>query len=263
MRIFYCILGFISLLKIFAAPVGNPSAPKLLQEGFFIPNNSSIDFRLGYFGDFVTDGRFKQFDEGHGRVDSYSQNANSATLTLNFVNRLDVYGVLGAAKSSSDWRFTDAASFVHRIELDTEFSFFWGAGARAILYEWGSASLGLGSCYFSSKYTPKSFKSDGILQPVEGSSAFWNEWQVNLDTSYKIDLFIPYIGFKYSQARAFFSGFSAPISQSGQGANSFKNRSLFGLYLGCSITNGDYFMFNLEGRLIDEEAVSVSADFRF
>ena len=43
----------------------------------------------------------------------------------------------------------------------------------------------------------------------------------------------------------------------------FENRTPVGIVIGCSISNGKYFMLNIEGRLIDEDAVTISGDLRF
>ena len=50
--------------SIYAAPVGDPAFPKLLQEGYFIPCSYPVGLRLGYEGDFVGDGRMKQRELG-------------------------------------------------------------------------------------------------------------------------------------------------------------------------------------------------------
>ena len=57
--------------------------------------------------------------------------------------------------------------------------------------------------------------------------------------------------------------FCLPISSTLAGSNSFENCHKVGVYVGCAISNGRYFMLNLEGRLVDEEAITVSGDFRF
>ena len=247
-----------------AAPVGNTFAPALIQKGLFISSNSWINFRLGYEGDFVFDGRMKQVDQGQGRVDTYEQWTNSGTLTLNALDRLDVYGVFGSSHTEADWRFEDSSlGTVTRIELKTKDDFLWGIGGRAVLYEWCNTSLGVGGRYSRCNYLLESLHSNGIMQSVDGAHLHWDEWQVNLDLSYKIDLFTPYIGVKYSRAKTNLGNFAVPISADLSGANTFENRVLVGLYLGCSLSTGRYFMLNLEGRLIDEEAVTVSGDFRF
>ena len=87
--------------------------------------------------------------------------------------------------------------------------------------------------------------------------------QLDLDLSYQIDLFIPYIGAMYSNARTKVAGFTTPISNSGKGSDRFKNRIPVGVVIGCSLTSLKYFVLNLEGRLVDEEAVTISGDIRF
>ena len=246
-----------------AAPVGNTAAPQILEDGFFIPSDCWVDLRAGYEGDFVTDGRMKQRKQGSGRVDDYSQNTNSGTITLNILDRLDLYGVLGSSRTCAEWRFLDAEENVHNAEWETRNDFLWGVGGRAILFEWGKCDLGFGGRYSSSSYRPLWLTVDGVDESVSGAHSHWREWQLNLDVSYHIDIFTPYAGVKYSNSRNLLGGFSVAISSSGAGSNEFKNRVPVGLYLGCGLSTGKYFMLNIEARLIDEEAVTVSGDLRF
>ncbi len=249
---------------LFAAPVGNTFATGIIQEGFFISCDSWIRFRVGYEGDFVVDGRMKQYNQGVGRVDTYEQWTNSGTFTLNILDRIDLYGVFGSSRTEADWRFGDiSAGTVSRIELETKYNFLWGVGGRAILYEWCNTSLGLGGRYSSCNARPIRLTSDGFIADVAGSHFKWREWQVNLDVSYKINFFTPYIGSKYSNARTRLKNFAIPISGNLTGSNSFKNRIPVGLYVGCALSTGQYFMFNVEGRVIDEEAITISGDFSF
>lgn len=258
---------FILLCLPFAvrgAPVGNTAAPEIIQQGFFSPRASSMSLRLGYEADFVTDARLGQYDQSSGRVDSYTQDTNSGLVTWNFVERLDLFGVFGKSKTEADWRFTNLANDqVHRIKLKTKGAFLWAAGARAILYEWNDLFLGMGGRYSASEYAISRVSNDGIAASPEGASLRWRQWQINLDISYKIQIFTPYIGTKYESVISKLRGFSTEISANGTGSNTFKNRSPVGLYLGCTLSNGKFFALNIEGRLIDEEAVTVVADFRF
>jgi hypothetical protein len=247
-------------LFAFGAPVGNTAAPGLIEKGFFSTVESS--FRIGYEGDFVADGRMEQVDQGNGRVDTYKQYTNSGTFTLNFMNRLDLYAVFGSSKTKADWRIQNETS-IHRIKMKTDKNFLWAAGARAILFEWMKTYLGCGGRFSSTTDKPVWLTSDGVSIPVEGTHFHWEQWQVNLDICYRISFFTPYIGVKYSSEKAHLGTFNTSISDSGSGSDSFKNRDPVGLYLGCALSNGHYFMANLEGRLIDEEAITLSADFRF
>ena len=254
-------LLILMITSLNGAPVGNTAAPKILQKGFFTSSESWVDIRLGYEGDFVADGRLEQCNE---RVDCFKQITNSGTLTLNILDRIDVYGVLGATKPTADWRVvlrTDGT--VHRIQLETNNALLWAIGGRAILSEWGNASLGFGGRYSASSPSPAHLSLDGKGESIADTHFEWSEWQFNFDMSCKIKLFTPYIGVKYSNTTAHLHGFSIPIAANGTGINSLRNRDPVGLYLGCALSNGNYFMLNLEWRLIDEESATVSADFRF
>jgi hypothetical protein len=252
----------LSLCALHAAPVGNPSAPAIINEGFLIPRSVWVGLRFGYEGDFVSDAKMEQYHESSGRVDDYQQYTNSGTITMSILDRLDLFTVLGSSRTQADWRFTEG-ELTYRIETETHYDFLWAIGARALLVEWGKAALGLGGRYSGSNYTPLWMTSNGANQPLEGATWHWRQWQADLDMSYKIDLFIPYLGVKYSRQKAKLSNFPSPIASDGSGDNHFKNRSSVGLVLGCSLSSGQFFMLNVEGRLVDEEAVDISGDFRF
>ena len=252
----------IAVLSLHSAPVGNTMAPQLIQQGFLIPCDSWIDFRAGYEGDFVGDGRLKQIVEGSGRVDTFQQYSNAATITLNIVDRLDIYGVFGSSRVCSDWRFNTATT-ITRIQLETLYHFFWGAGARGIFFEWDKLCLGLGGRYSYCSYKPSWLTTNAIPVSVAGTRLIWREWQIDLDVSYNIDMFTPYLGVKYSNVLAKLGTFPTPISSGGTGNDQFQNRTPVGIFIGCAISNCKYFMLNIEGRLVDEDAVTISGDLRF
>lgn len=257
------ILIIAAILDLHAAPVGNTAAPQLIEEGFFISRDSWIDVRIGYEGDFVGNARMKQYNEGSGRVDTFQQYTNSGTATLNILDRLDLFGVFGSSRVCSDWRFTDQAGLESRAVMETLYHYMWAVGARGILFEWGNVALGLGGRYGYSNYQPSLLTINAVPASVSGAQCRWRGWQCNVDVSYKIDLFTPYLGLKYSSSEARIGPFSSVISNSGSGSNHFENTSSVGLFLGCSLSTGKYFMLNVEGRLIDEDAVTISGDLRF
>lgn len=253
---------FFTSTFLWSAPVGNPVSPDLIEKGVFTPCDSSFNFRLGYEGDFVSDGRMKQ-NSGE-RVDFFEQYTNSAIATLNLLDRVDLYGVLGSSVIRSNWRFElFSDETIHRIKIKTDADFLWAVGGRAILYQWWNTFLGFGGRYSFCNYHNRELSSDGEQYPVESTHLIWKQWQLNLDLSYKIHLFTPYIGVKYSQQEAKIGDFSVPISSNGLGSNQLVNRDPVGFYLGCGLCSGKYLMINLEGRLIDEEAISLTADLRF
>lgn len=250
-------------LRGYASPVGNTSSPQILEKGFFIPSECWVDVRLGYEGDFVYDGRMNQYKEGSGRVDNCKQHTNSGTFTINVLERLDLYGLVGGSSATAQWRFSGSDDSIQNADLKTHDQLLWGVGARTVLFQKKKTALGLGGRYSSCHYKPKSLTIDGVHAFVDRGRVVWQEWQVNVDVSCQIQLFTPYIGVKYGQARAKLNQFSTVIASDGAHTNHFKNRVPVGLYLGCTISSGKYFMLNVEGRLIDEEAITVSGDLRF
>ena len=263
MRWFVFFLSSVSVCALFGAPVGNPSFPKEIQEGFYIPADYWIDVRAGYEGDFVADGRMKQTQQGQGRVDEFEQNTNSGVVTFNLLDRIDVFALFGSSRVKTEWRFTDSTNTAHLVELETLYNFLWGVGARFLLFEWSCCSLGCGGRYEKSNYDTVWLTSNGVVQGTNNSHLNWRVWQVDLDLSYKIDIFCPYIGIKYSNSAAEIGTFIVPIAANGSGSNHFENRTPVGIFIGCTLSTGKYFMLNLEGRLVDEEAVTISGDFRF
>lgn len=256
----------LSVIGLHGSPVGNPAFPRLIEQGFFIPETSSVSVRIGYEGDFVSDARLEQDKEGAGRVDNFGQNTNSGTVTLNYANRIDLYTVLGASQFCADWRFEifeDSILTIHRAQMETLTQFLWGVGGQAILYETDTLTLGAGGRYSFCDAEVLWLAVDALSQSVAGALCRWDEWQIDLDFSFHIDLFTPYLGVKYSSAHAWVGSFSVPISMNDLGVNHFESRIPLGFFLGCTISNGKYFMLNVEARLIDEEAVTISGDLRF
>jgi hypothetical protein len=262
MRWLFLAALFFATFSINAAPVGSPAFPDLVREGFFIPKGYWINIRLGYEGDFVGDGRLKQTIEGSGRVDNCKQETNSATATINLYDRIDIFGVLGSSRISSSWRFTES-EMTSLVSMETNYDFLWGVGGRMILFEWGNTVLGAGGRYAQSSLKPVWMQINGISVPAVGTKMGWDEWQVDLGLAQKIEIFIPYVGVKYSSVRSDLGIFPFAIASNGDGALHMKNRNPVGVFVGCTLTTGKYFMLNVEGRLIDEEALSVSGDFRF
>lgn len=253
---------FCALSSLQAAPVGNTAAPQLLQEGFVIPSDCWIDLRGGYEGDFVGDGRMQQSQQGSGRVDTFQQYTNSAAVTLNVLDRLDLFGCFGSSRVCADWRFEQNEA-ITRIQIETLYHYLWALGARGILLEWGKVFLGMGGRYSYCNYKPSWMTTNANPVGVGGTHLRWRQWQLDLDLSYRIDLFTPYFGVKYSSAEVNLGDMEVPISGSGSGNNHFVTRTPVGIFIGCSISTGNYFMLNIEGRLVDEDAVAISGDLRF
>lgn len=207
------------------------------------------------------------------------------------------------------------------VELYTDTAFAWSVGARAALWECGCATLGASFQYAQSKpkveelnvlcnaaeftinkpqgYVGKEFPlptAAGTSQAtdVKDASIDYHEWQASLALSYRLNMFTPYIGVKWSRASfdadtiriaqpkaAAFVGdittLNPTISGKAQDAatlqdtmqivsmqiNKMKSRKSCGLAVGTTIVDADKYAVTVETRLIDERAAHVNAQFRF
>ncbi len=211
------------------------------------------------------------------------------------------------------------------VELYTDTAFAWSVGARAALWECGCATLGASFQYAQSKpkveelnvlcnaaqftinkpqgYVGAEFplKLDAGTDTATGTkdaSIDYHEWQASLALSYRLNMFTPYIGVKWS--RASFDADTIRIAQpklataildvttlnptiAGAGnvingatgnlgdtmqivsmqINKMKSRKSCGLAVGTTIVDADKYAVTVETRLIDERAAHVNAQFRF
>ncbi len=209
------------------------------------------------------------------------------------------------------------------VELYTETAFAWSVGARAALWECGCATLGASFQYAQSKpkveelnvlcnaaqftiHKPQGYVGKDFPLPltagtstatdIKDASIDYHEWQASLALSYRLNMFTPYIGVKWS--RASFDADTIRIAQPkaapaiadittlnpailGKGdaagsnslqdtmqivsmqINKMKSRKSCGLAVGTTIVDADKYAVTVETRLIDERAAHVNAQFRF
>ncbi|HSX13978.1 MAG TPA: hypothetical protein VLE96_06135 [Chlamydiales bacterium] len=249
--------------SLHAAPVGNPSSPRILCRGFMIPTECWVNIRGGYEGDFVFDGNMEQAEKGSGLVDKYTRSTHSGTATLDILERLDLYGVFGYSKVNANWRFTDLADRIRYVQLTAARNFLWSIGGRAILYSYDQLDIGLGARYGASHHHLSTFTIDGDSVSLQGGKCEWRGWQANLGLSYHICILTPYIGALYMDELTVIKGLASSFADFGAHSDHLRNRCPVGMYLGCTLSNGQFFMVNVESRLISEEALSVTVDFRF
>ena len=262
-RFLLFIFCLIATNSTYCSYVGNPSFPALTMDGFFTTNASWGSCRIGYEGDFTSDARLEQVSTANRKVDNFKQDVNSASFTINFLNRCDLFAIAGAAKIKTNWRIETIQTIFNQIELETTYDLSWAAGGKILLFEWANTSLGIGGRYYYTRPGISWVTIDGTPTSITDSKCRFRQWQIDCCLSHKIDIFIPYIGCKYLQSRARISGVNAPIADDSSYGISMKNKCNYGLVLGCSLTKGKIFTLNIEARLIDEEAVAISGDVRF
>ena len=253
----------LALSSIFSSPAGNPSFPKAIEEGFFISSASSISFRLGYEGNFVLNRRLKQDVLNGKRVNDFSQYLNSGLLTINILNRCDLFGSFGKAKIKTNWIFEETTNAFSYVDLETKYGDAWSSGVKIIFFEWGNTALSAGGRYNYTKPKISWVSKNGETTPYSENHLKYKQWQADVGISHKMDMFIPYILAKYSKADVNLRTPSVIINPENTDKMKMKSKNNYGMALGCALVAQKYFMLNLEVRLIDEEAFTVIGDFRF
>lgn len=265
----------------YALPIGNPSEPALMLDGvcwaglndgcFCDPCYSWVDafsFRLGFYGDYVFNRHLTVSDEQGGDIEDTEMFTNAGYIALNFCDRIDFFGTLGATnfniETNSDV-FSDLGLIGSRLVFETETYFSWSIGARATLWDCGCTTLGVEGQYFQTQpqITRVTVASIASEYPKHARWRYW-EGQVGFGLSHRIDHFVPYIAVKWSKARITIG--DDPILSGTPEAghfSGFENGKNWGYAVGVSLVDCERMSVTAEGRFGDEKALYVNGQIRF
>jgi hypothetical protein len=257
-------LGFVlCVTAAYAAPVGNIATPSTLKKGI-IYTDEKAQFAVVAGGevDLTWDQRLKNQDK------KTKYNFYGGKVGILIMDRFMPYAILGAGQGK-DQVFKIGTD---KVRWDTKHDFVWGVGGTAMLYETKIEGMGNGTFRIGvdGKYRQSHLKVDKVKlnddealkvsdASVTNTRYHLDQWQVALAVSYQMDQFIPYIGGKYSDARG---DAKTSISTNPYKVN-FKNKNKVGMFVGGDFLVNDSFAANVEGRFIDETALSLGAILRF
>jgi hypothetical protein len=248
--------------KGFALYNGNPSFPMMPEEGLIFKSKGWLTLKAGYEWDDLFDRKLKvRSHKEHlkRRVGDYSALGNFGVLTLGFNDRVEAYGVLGAEKAEIHYHpYTDT-----HLKFKTDYHFAWTVGGRAILAYWGNTQFAIDAKYFQFDPSLHSIKLNGKSLSTSGAHYHYDEWQIGLGVSQRINAFFPYLGLKYSNVQAKFRDLDALRSIFPNERFTLENRHPIGIFLGLGISLERALNFNFEARLYDETAITLSTDLRF
>ena len=163
--------------------LSNPSSPAFPWKGFFISDEAFFGLKIGYQKDRVFKKEFKN------SMLELARNANQGVATLNFNDRVEVFGVVGEDKIN-----------IEKTGLLKKNSFEWGAGMKSILLSADTLFFSLAAGYLVS-YLPKDFLFESN-----------KEWQLELSLCKRIEYFTFYASGAYS--KGFLKGYPEKISTS-------------------------------------------------
>lgn len=262
---------FLLALRLFGAPVGNPSIPFLLDEGFFIPDTSWSNPGLGVIGDFLFHKKLssgskpliterwkfwkKEQDEGPSfktslRSACVSGNSQLASFTWSIRERFNLQIRLGSGRYDLFWR-EKSYSFLGKVNG----GLIWSGDAKFMLFS-------VKNTLFSFDFQGGGF--DWMRGPFTVDERFTSKnslaktryWQIGGSIAQKISYFSPYIGFLVQKMRMKVSSLPTKAAR-------FKDKNPVGPFGGFSISTGEKFLLNFEWRGWFEEGLALSADVRF
>jgi hypothetical protein len=246
-------LLFLLPFSLFSAPIGNPSAPALLEEGIAIPDTSWANFQAGFTQDFLLEKLFRPAhtsptQEVHKA--SLSGNAELAEITWSIKERLNVQLLLGPG--NFDWSWIQPQG---RVEGESNTGFFSAANGTIILLEVKDTTLSAEGQVGAWTGAKADISLNGVAQKPQAKNYFYY-WQAGAALTQKIGPLAPYIGCNVNQT-------TFRAKRLSTGAVRLRSLLIVGPFAGCTISTGTIASFNLEWRGWFEEAISLSCQLRF
>ncbi|KPK33588.1 MAG: hypothetical protein AMS24_00475 [Chlamydiae bacterium SM23_39] len=256
------LLFIIATSLIHGVEVGNPSHPRFFKKGIFTKKNY-FKFQAGYLYSNIYKTKYEDEIITETSKDSFfNLKMDSAILSFNFKNRLDIYGILGNSSFNIDR------------EIKTDKSFSWGTGLKLLFFHKKKFFLAVDGKYFKTKQKLNNFFINKKIFTIEFSrfGFLYEELQGSIAISYKISPFFPYIGASYLYSTITpYPGNKGLIRYPYPNqdiiddfiCSKIKNKKNFGLVIGAAINNKNGISINLESRFFDQNAINVSGEIRF
>jgi hypothetical protein len=212
-----------------AAPIGNPAAPALLEEGVFIPDTSWCEPKVSYLQDFTFNCKLSPHS---AKCDSI---AELGAITYSMFECLDLSLILGSG--SNHLRVND------EIEFRTNGGLIWYGEGKLVLMEMKNTAIGL-------------FGEGGGYNWMKGASSDLKMrfWSAGASITQRIGWFAPYLGVAVLHSRW-------KITRAEE-TYRFLQQKPTGLFLGFTLGNSKVGA-NAEWRVLMENALTLSLEMRF
>ncbi|MBM3208200.1 MAG: hypothetical protein FJZ57_06315 [Chlamydiae bacterium] len=257
-KIFFCVTFSTSAHALY---FGNPSAPEMPEDGFFISPECWIGVKTGYQGDYVLSRSMlvrSSGTEATHTISSFSSQYNAGSVALDFGNRWDIYGSIGAYKLGLSQRVSSDTS----IHFTSENQLGGLLGIRTVAACWGEIQLGFDAKAFYSHPNLDCITVNGNKISTKGYVSD-RQWQLGCGLSRRVSWFVPYIGFTYSHDRTKFGNLKTLATYFPNNTLRLINKYSFGFAIGFGVGLQKDFSCNVEARIVEETGIGCSADFRF
>jgi len=186
------------------------------------------------------------------------------------LDNLDVYVKLGWADYKIDSIFQgtrETGKYSFPFVMNTDSDFAYGLGVKGNYEFKPSWLVGYDLQYLRSKHDMYLTKKRTTEPTGAFKSTVMQEWHVAVSLAKKIKSFIPYVGVRYSDARFETKGIEDQLVWGADMAwiynIKYKAKDNVGVFLGTDYNLTKNLSFNIEGRFIDETAMSLGATYKF
>ncbi len=244
--VFLAILGFnLIVLPVFPVLIGNPSSPSVLEEGLLIPDTDWSNVQGGFYLDFLLQKKLSSSKANKAFLSGVSE---MGFFLWSIRDRFNLEVVLGSGQF--DFRYHRNGSF---ISGDLKGGLLWGADAKLVLFQTKDTTFA-----FSGSLGGWDWMEGAALQHERFQAyakSLFRYWQIAVAFTQQISCFFPYLGIAWNRTR--FQVWNAASSVT---MHAWCDIGPFG---GCSLSNGNPFLLNIEWRGWFEEGLSLSFQLRF
>lgn len=235
----------------FAAPIGNPAAPSILQQGLFIPDTVWCQPRVSFLGDFTTRSELSCVASPNPVHQTFrSGSLQLASATWSIQERFDASLYLGS--SNTTFRIYQDNQIT---ESQLSGGLVWYGEGKLVLIEMKDTVLSIfgeggGWDWMSG---PSYINDFPLAHQAHLKMRFW---EAGASIMQRIGFFSPYLGIAAMQSRW-------KISTLHQSPFRFKQEYETGPFVGCTLSNGSKMSLNIEWRGWFENSLSASGELRF
>ncbi|NQT47159.1 MAG: autotransporter domain-containing protein [Candidatus Omnitrophica bacterium] len=217
--------------------------------------------KVGFNADIVTE---REMDGGPDFTGAeLSGEWYSGTISYTLADRFEPYVRLGAAAIDLEWIETNV-----KREAEGDMGFAWEVGAKLFIWEWEDTGL-----RFSTQGSYRSYDgdydqitmADTIFTDITNATYDVEEWQVGLLVSREFDMadqvsIVPYVGVKYSDC---FVDSRLTVGSAIIGPGPISSDDTVGVTVGADLLIEENLAVTIEGRFVDETAVSTGCTLLF
>jgi hypothetical protein len=243
------------LLLVAVAPAAAENfADSLSLSKGFMDTSQNWGIVVGFDADFSLDRKLKDTS------DDTELRFYGAKIGAVINNRAMAYLLVGQASAKTSFRDNGMA-----LETETEEGVYWGIGGSVILAEkefdtGDRLTIGLDGWYRTADLSNNKTKLGGANITPSSDEWTFQEYQLGLGISYKLEFFVPYIGFKYANVDGDHVIRDAGGTEYRLNLNADSNIGAFG---GASFSFGDMGLISIEARLGDEVSYGLYGVVRF